>query len=178
MRGLARPSIGSSGNPREKREKRGRRREERSRISACTRAPARVAPAPIHCARPESVIASQNSASGSGRVLLALLAGAGLRIARRSRSAGSTHDAGKPRREALLLRPDAKHHNLHGKEVLDYRSGHLGVLLVGRRISSQGTLCGPHGKTQFRVQPLGLIGDSRCLLSKQKPPSYGGFRSG
>ncbi len=32
-----------------------------SRISACTRAPPRVAPAPIQCARPESVIPSQNA---------------------------------------------------------------------------------------------------------------------
>src|SRR4051794_39518275 len=32
-----------------------------SRISACTRAPPRVAPAPLECAAPESVIASQNA---------------------------------------------------------------------------------------------------------------------
>jgi hypothetical protein len=30
-------------------------------------------------------------------------------------------------------------------------------------------------QTQFGVKSLGLIGDSRCLYSKQKPPIYGGF---
>jgi hypothetical protein len=36
----------------------------------------------------------------------------------------------------------------------------------------------PHTRNTISNPDLGLIWDSRCLTYKQKPPIYGGFRSG
>jgi hypothetical protein len=43
-----------------------------------------------------------------------------------------------------------------------------------RDVRCAGALC----QTRFQAECLGLIWDSRCPTSKQKPPISGGFRSG
>jgi hypothetical protein len=48
-----------------------------------------------------------------------------------------------------------------------------------RRIAERlGELIDRDPFADFRVQPLGRVGDSRCLNPKQKPPLCGGFKSG